>query len=507
MSDKVSIREVPTEELEQTLTNANPQVERAIRKELKRRQEEAQSQPAQLANQAWNQAFPPSSPAVPNTPASFPHAFASAAIAGQRADQNLGRSAANAGNEMLAGVLQIPNAIMSPVQTAKAMFPGILDHYNQRYLTPREGQPWYTDALNTFGSDPVGVAMDVPLFGTALRIPGFLSKMAGKAGLPGGTELGEAMYTGARAVEKFDPTNIPGGIFNAVSATAMNKLSDRGILAGPEEALAGNEYGKPKGREQIQNLEEVYLRDVGEAMDRGIEGTPAGQKKAQAAKQSAGEALQELLEQSPEQINKIDLIKRLEEVKADYQLSGLDKPAIEAIDQAIEDVLNLGDDYRTVTPALLNQLKTRFDKASDFEAVEGKGATSKQGTKAAAGVLRERIHEVEGAADALREYQTTLAVEDLATRGGAFKVGASGGGLENRVNAGAVLDIIPSLLYGQNKYQRMQNRRNWQQGRYGPALMGSFAPTPYGPLRAGAYGSNIIAEEREERRRKGILED
>jgi hypothetical protein len=411
---------------------------------------------------------------------------------------------------MIAGIAQIPNAIMSPLQTAKAVVPGILGHYNDRYLTPREGQPWYTDAMNTYGSDPVGVALDVPFVGTALRIPGFLSKMAGKAGLPGGADLGEGLYSAARTVEKFDPTNIPGGLFNAVSAISANKLSDRGVLAGPEEALAGNEYGKPKGREQIQNLEDVYLRDVGEAMDRGIEGTPAGQKKAQAAKRTAGEALQELLEQSPEQINKIDLVKRLEEVKADYQISGLDKPAIEAIDQAINDVLNLGDSYwfnQTVTPALLNKLKTRFDKASDFEAVEGKGATSKQGTKAAAGVLRERIHDVEGASDALREYQTTLAVEDLATRGGAFKVGASGGGMENRINAGAVVDMIPSILYGQNKYQRMTNRRNWQQGRYGAALQGSFAPTPYGPLRAGAYGSNIIAEEREERRRQGRLED
>lgn len=373
-------------------------------------------------------------------------------------------SALNFGNDMVFG---IGSLLGSPIQTLKNMPAGIAQHYGSRYDSPEQ-------AMATFQSDPFGVAMDAVPVGTALRGLGLAGKMAGA------TRAGEMAGQVGRGLERLDPAGAAMGGLQVGVAGLQNVIP---AIRSAEETMAGT-YGKPRGA-QTENLPQ-YLETIGQAMDEGFAPNVAGAEAAKAAKRAVGERLNAALEASGD-LNKVDLIKRLESIKSEFGTS-LDGPAVQAIDNMIDDVFAAGDPQSNKISAVdANALKTKYDGIVNYDsATPSTDRIRQEGARAAAGALRSEIQDIPGVRPILDEYGQASRVSDVVGRGAAADVAASGRGLTGDFVASALNAVAP-ILTGQGKMKRNQIRRDLSQRRYASAITGATDRTIYGPIREGAY--------------------
>ena len=406
---------------------------------------------------------------------------------------NLPGSAFRFGTDLLGGIVHL--ATNNPIDTASNLLPAMGQHYKERYLTPEIGQPWYTDALNTINRDPVGALADVVPVGTAMRVGGLLGRTAGA------TQAGSRMSQVGRGVERLDPANLAVGSAQLGIGTLQNLTPG---IRSAEQWMSGD-YGQPRGA-AVDDLP-GYLDTIGDAMDQGIKPTVEGSLIARQAKDAAWDELSNALDNAGD-ISKVDLIKRLEAIKANYSTQ-LDGPALANIDKMIKDVFDAGDPQsHMLSAAETNALKSRYDATVNYDAGTPQAdRIGQQGAKAAADVLRDTIREKPGMAGPLDAYGQASRVDDIVKRGAAKDVVESGKGLTGDIFA-QILNSIAPVLTGQGKLSRTQIRRNLDQG--GQALMrGDLSEgggrllaaadkatqrTVYGPVREGAY---ILEMERE----------
>lgn len=374
---------------------------------------------------------------------------------------NFGASAINFGNDMVSG---IGNLMSSPIDTIKGMPQGIVDHYSGRYGS-------MDSAANTAMSDPFGTMMDAVPVGSALRLAGWGAKGVGLG------KTGEVAGQVGRTLERADPAGLAVGAAQTGFAGLMNKFADS-----PEAHMAGT-YGQPRGR-QVDNLNN-YMGIVGEAMDRDIPPTPAGQQLAIAASETAGGALNEVLKDAAP-LDKVTLVKEL--IKRKQELtSNLDAPAHSTLDKLIDDIIESGGRESTTIPAVdANALKSRYDAEVNYTAQDTKSASTQQGAKKGADVIRDEIRQIEGAPPLLDEYGMTMNVRDIVTRGAARDVAESGSGFSGSW-VSDILSGVPAVLTGQSKLQRNRVRRDLNEHGVLAAMEGATTRSIYGPLREGAY--------------------
>lgn len=382
---------------------------------------------------------------------------------------NLGASAINFGNDMVSG---FGNLLSSPIDTIKGIPQGVADHYSGRYGSPES-------AINTAMSDPFGAMMDVVPVGSALRLAGWGAKGAGLS------RTGEVAGQVGRTLERADPAGLAVGAAQTGFAGLMNKFADS-----PEAHMAGT-YGQPRGR-QVDNLTD-YMGIIGDAMDRGIPPTPAGQQLAIAASDVAGGALNDVLKDAAP-IDKVGLVKEL--IKRKQELSSnLDAPAHATLDKLIDDIIQSGGADSTVIPAVdANALKSRYDAEVNYTAQDTKSAANQVGAKKGADVIRDEIRQIEGAKPLLDEYGRTMNVRDVVTRGAARDVAESGQSFSGSW-VSDILSGIPAVLTGQGKLQRNKVRRNLSQNGILSAMEGATTRSVYGPIREGAYLADKTRKE------------
>jgi len=119
----------------------------------------------------------------------------------------------------------IANMVTDPVGTAANIIPGTVEHYQDRYFSPEPGQPFYSDAVNTFNQDPAGFGMDMSLVGTGM-------KMAGAGG-----RVGQA----GSALERLDPVTALAGAAQTAMMPVQNRIPG---MPSPQEAMAGTERSR-----------------------------------------------------------------------------------------------------------------------------------------------------------------------------------------------------------------------------------------------------------------------
>jgi hypothetical protein len=379
-------------------------------------------------------------------------------------------SALNFGNSMYGG---IGNFFSNPVETIKGIPEGIAQHYGERYSSPEA-------AMNTFQSDPFGAVMDVVPVGSALRLAGWGAKGAGLSNA--GNVAGQV----GRGLERLDPAGVAVGAVQGTIGAGMNKIMPNRT---PEAVMAGTEYGGPQGRQQ-QYLTDYY-DDVGRALDEGYGNTLDDVNRIEGELAGARTGLNEILDANSNiGINKAELVRQIMELKT-KRSANLDPGYMATIEKAITEVLGDVDSGHQLTPSELNKIKSDLQGKVNWEAVDAPGLEATQAYADSSRVLRNSIREkVPGVAPALDEYTQLSTVDDIVRRGHIQNLPAIGGGTAGSFLAQGV-DLMAPILTGQGKTKRNQIRRNMREGRVGSTLTGLTDRSVYGPIREGAYLSEM----------------
>lgn len=395
--------------------------------------------------------------------------------------------------------------VSSPIDTLTGMPAGIASHYNERYLTPEEGQPWYSDAVNTFNADPAGMMMDILPFAPAVRGLGLASKAAGAG------RTGSALTKTANALDRMDPVNLLAGGAQVAAGRAFNKWD-----GSPEAAMASNYYGAPT-EGAVSNIPE-YLTDVGRLMDEGATNKPETQKAYREKVLAQGDAVGEALEGGAT-IDPARLVQRLDELKQSdkYNLpsQGPKRAEIDSIKADIESrVIRPDPNSNIITdasyavpgqsaypvgvldPVQLNKLKTMSQGDANYNPTQKGENMAKEANKDAARIIREEIVEVNPqAVEPMAEYGDLVRRKEILDRGIAGEVASSGKGVVGDFVAKALNATAP-VLTGQGRMTRMNARR----GNLGESYYRATAPTYIGYGRQGAY----LADKQEEPERPVI---
>jgi hypothetical protein len=378
----------------------------------------------------------------------------------------------------------------------------MVDHYSERYFTPEEGQPWYSDALNTFNADPAGMLMDVLPFAPAVRGVGLLSKAAGA------NKVGGALSKTANVMDRLDPVNIAAGGIQTVAGRGFNKWD-----GSPEAAMASNYYGAPVGN-AVSDIE-TYLGDIGRLMDEGATNKPASQKRYEKLVDEQGIVVAEALEGGTP-INAGKVQGRLDELKAG---EGYDLPSqspkraqideikgdLEAKTTRPDPMSNIIDDSSysvpgessfpvgALDPVEANKIKSAAQGASKYEATTKNETMSQAANKDAARIIREEIVEANPQAiEPMSEYGSLVRRKEILDRGIAGEVAESGKGVVGDFMAKA-LNLTAPIMTGQGRMTRMNARR----GNLWESYYKSTAPTYTGYVREGGYLADMEPEEEE----------
>lgn len=427
-------------------------------------------------------AVPPPTPAAPTD--------------GGNALTNFLPSAAGVVEDTLSGLGALAT---SPIETLKGMPQGIVDHYSERYFTPEEGQPWYSDALNTFNADPAGMLMDVLPFAPAVRGVGLLSKAAGA------NKVGGALSKTANVMDRLDPVNVAGGVVQTGAGRLFNKID-----GSPEAAMASHYYGAPVGS-QVGNMDQ-YLSDVGALMDAEMSVKPASQTEWNQRVSDKGAEIGSILEAGPD-VNPQTVIGRLEDLKKSPEYAGPnDAPKRAAVDNVIAEIefqTEAGktgailDDSSYAIPgeastptgrlssSRLNDVKSKTQANAKYEVGSASESMAQEASKDAARLLREEVVAANpSAAGPMSEYGAMLRQKDILDRGIAGDVSKVGGGVKGDFMA-TLINATAPIMTGQNRMTRMNARR----GGLLDSLYKSTAPTPTGYVRELGYLADMEPEE------------
>lgn len=390
--------------------------------------------------------------------------------------QNLVPSITQFGDSLTTGVANLATA---PIDTLSNIIPGMASHYNERYLTPEPGQPFYSDAVNTFNQDPFGAAMDLVPVGTGMRLAGAASKV------PSISAVG-------RGLERMDPVTMAMGGAQTIAAPLLNRSTD------PRSAMAGTDYGMPRGA-QRENLGE-YLNTVDRALEQNLPPTVEGAAASTARRQGAGAALGEYLDRldaSGTVYQKADIIKELMNLQ-DEAGSSAQAPYRNAVDKMIADLTS--NDVPTISPREVQKLKETYAGLVNYNsATPAVDPLVQQGYSDSSKVLRERLRADPVGGNLFDDFGRASAVEDIVTRGAANDVTRSGAGVGGDY-VGQLLGAVAPLVTGQNKFERMRVRNAARRGEPLTAFARATERTPYGPLREGAYVADKQAYLEEDQR-------
>lgn len=375
----------------------------------------------------------------------------------------------------------IANTLTDPIGTMANVIPGMVQHYGDRYFTPEQGQPWYSDAVNTFNQDPAGAMMDLSGVGTAM-------KMAGGAGRVGKVGAG---------LERLDPVTALMGGAQTIAAPIQSRMTG---MPSPAESMAGSDYGQPRGS-QRENLP-GYLNTIESAMDQQIPPTVRGVETAKAATQKAGAEIGAVLDQMEASGTTFDannIVGRLEDIKLQYELNA-DAPLRKAVDEMIEDIINQSDANGRIQPRAAQTIKERYAAKVNYDgATPAVERTTQEGYAQGSGVLREDLRSNPDLAPAYDNYQAALGVQDVVQRGAAADVTRSGKGLSGDFIA-QLLNTAAPLLTGQNKLDRNRVRMSADRGRPFEAYSRATERTPFGVIRQGAYIADQSGKTSEDNR-------
>lgn len=388
---------------------------------------------------------------------------------------NVGPSALQAGGDIVGGLGAL---LTSPIDTIQGMPAGLAGHYGSRYNS-------LDQAGDTLYNDPVGAALDVPVIGTGLRFLGAAGKVAGAG------RVAEAASQTGRMLERLDPISLGMSGLQGATGAAMNTLMPNRT---PEAVMAGTEYGGVQGR-QNKYLHEYY-DDVGRALDEGYGNTLGDVDAAEAALGASKKSLGDLLNAADDvQVKKVDIVRAMEELKAG-KTADLDASYLDTIDRAIRTVLEKGDATSPyLTPALLNEVKSKLQGKVNWDAVDTPGLDQAQAFADTSRAARLGVREaVPGAAGALDEVRQLTSVEDLVRRGHVQNMPNIGGGTAGSFLAQGV-DLLAPIVTGQRKNVRNAIRRDIREMNLGGAAEKLTRQTPYGIFREGAYIADMEEED------------
>lgn len=375
----------------------------------------------------------------------------------------------------------IANTLADPISTAAAVLPSAAEHYTQRYFTPEEGQPWYSDALNTFNSDPVGFLGDVGLVGGVARAA---------------SPRGSAMNRAGRIAERADPVTLGMGALQTGWMAGQNQWGRR-----PGETMGGTSYGVPRGA-QRENLPE-YVSTVERAIEQGFPPNLEGAQASTAARQAEGARVGEIINELEAQgrgVRRDDLVRELINLQRSRP-SSAEVPYRSAVDKMVDDIMQGQDNY--IGPKELQDLKETYAGLVNYDsATPSVDRLGQEGYSDASKVVRERLRANPELKEQYDRFGEARAVEDITTRGAAADLSRPPHSLDPwRL----IYDNVAPLITGQSQFDRARARVAYNRGDRIQAFGRATEKTPYGVLRQGAYAADMTGEDPDKRWHVGRL--